>query len=155
MPRKVFFRTHPTFGLEVAMYFHETGMETADCVVTPRMVEEFAAIHVDVLPHYLYLPITSEAALRWVAVSRDFENDWNRTKNMVLLEAMKHWVRASSDRANSKYRSYLAPESMMFGEPAWPDLKQAKLFKMGFKDRGNLIDSVEHPIYRNLAGLVC
>jgi hypothetical protein len=155
MPRREFFRTHPTFKLEVAMYDHEVGMETAHCVVTPNMVEEFAAIHVDCVPHYLYLTITSEGGIRWVPVSRDFENDCNRTKNMALLQGMERWIRVSSDKANHKYRVYPAPAGMFPDDPAWPDLPQSKIFRMGFRDRGNLIDSVEHPYFKKMAGLVC
>jgi hypothetical protein len=34
---------------------------------------------------------------------------------------------------------------------AWPDLKPAKIFKLAFRDKGRLIDSVEHPLFKKWA----
>ena len=34
-----------------------------------------------------------------------------------------------------------------FGEPQFPDLKHAKIFKLAFRDKGRLIDSTEHPLF--------
>ena len=35
--------------------------------------------------------------------------------------------------------------------PLWLDLKPAKIFRLAFRDRGNLIDSREHALFRKLA----
>ena len=39
-----------------------------------------------------------------------------------------------------------------FGEPTWPAIKPAKIFRMAFRDRGRLIDSTEHPLVQKWAG---
>ena len=31
-----------------------------------------------------------------------------------------------------------------FDEPNWPQLSDAKIFRLGFRDKGRLIDSTEH-----------
>jgi hypothetical protein len=44
---------------------------------------------------------------------------------------------------------FAAPkDSPLFGlDPVWPELKPAKIFRLAFKDKGRLIDSVNHPLY--------
>jgi hypothetical protein len=34
-----------------------------------------------------------------------------------------------------------------FGEPIWPELKPAKIFRLAFKDKGWLLDSTQHPLF--------
>ena len=41
---------------------------------------------------------------------------------------------------------YPAPAGR-FGEPQFPDLKHAKIFKLAFRDKGRLIDSTEHSLF--------
>jgi hypothetical protein len=43
-----------------------------------------------------------------------------------------------------------APEAR-FGEPIWPELKPAKIFRLAFKDKGRKIDSVDHPLFQKWA----
>jgi hypothetical protein len=38
-----------------------------------------------------------------------------------------------------------------FGDPQWPDLKPAKIFKLAFRDKGRLVDSPEHPLFKKWA----
>ena len=48
------------------------------------------------------------------------------------------------------YKVFAAPAGR-FGEPQWPNLKPAKIFRLAFRDRGNLIDSREHALFKKLA----
>jgi hypothetical protein len=34
-----------------------------------------------------------------------------------------------------------------FGEPQWPELTDAKIFRLAFRDKGRLLDSPQHPLY--------
>ena len=45
---------------------------------------------------------------------------------------------------------YPAPEGR-FSEPQWPQLKEARIFKLAFRDKGRLIDSTEHTLFKKLA----
>ena len=38
-----------------------------------------------------------------------------------------------------------------FGEPQWPELKHAKIFRLAFRDKGRLVDSTEHPLFKKWA----
>ena len=38
-----------------------------------------------------------------------------------------------------------------FDDPQWPDLKPAKIFRLAFRDKGRLIDSTEHPLFKKWA----
>jgi hypothetical protein len=55
-----------------------------------------------------------------------------------------------TDLENRAYKVFEAPAGR-FGEPQWPDLKPAKIFKLAFRDKGRLIDSIEHPLFMKWA----
>ena len=38
-----------------------------------------------------------------------------------------------------------------FPEPLWPDLSLAKLVRLAFTDRGRLIDTSDHPLFKKWA----
>ena len=38
-----------------------------------------------------------------------------------------------------------------FTDPSWPDLSHAKIFRLAFRDKGRLIDSVDHPLFQKWA----
>lgn len=156
IPRREFFRTHPTIRLLMPMLDHTAGMETEFYLVAKSMVEQLAAIDIETHAYALYLITTQEGAVRWVPVRQEgndgSQNEWNRTKEIALVKGISGWVRLVSDKANGRYRVYPAPDGR-FPDPAWPDLSEAKLLRLAFRDRGNLIDSVEHPLFRKWAAL--
>ena len=75
------------------------------------------------------------------------QNEYHRTKEIGLIQAIDGWVRLFTDQANRCYKVYPAPDGR-FADPAWPDLKQARIFKLAFRDKGRLLDSVEHPLFK-------
>ena len=153
-PRREFFRTHPTHTAVLPMVDHAAGMDVEYHVVTPPMVPELASIGVDALSYRLYEMLTAEGAVRLIPVRQaDLDgsaNEWNRTKEIALARAHKVWVRAISDRANGRYRVFEAPEGR-FPDPLWPDLSLAKLVRLAFTDRGRLIDSPDHALFKKWA----
>ena len=38
-----------------------------------------------------------------------------------------------------------------FTDPLWPELKPAKIFRLAFRDKGRLIDSTEHVLFKKWA----
>jgi hypothetical protein len=78
------------------------------------------------------------------------QNEYNRTKEIGLLRGVKGWVRLVTDRPNGRYRVFEAPKGR-FPEPVWPDMKLGKTIKLAFTDRGHLIDSPEHPLFKKWA----
>jgi hypothetical protein len=145
-----FFRTHPTFRPVVGIVNLEVGMENQFYAVAPEMVRPLADIGITVTPHVLYLTVTSSKRVCVVPVrqaSGDMEqNEWNRTKEIGLLQAIDEWKRLYSDTENKCYQVFQAPPGR-FGEPHWPNLKDSKIYRLAFYDKGREIDSAEHPLY--------
>jgi hypothetical protein len=152
--RNEFFRTHPDFRPVVPIVDTEVGMEKAYFAVTPGMVEALASIGITVTDHVLYLTITSRGAFKIVPVRGPNvdgdQNEYARTKEIGLVQAMEEWVRLYTDQENRCYRVYPAPTGR-FGEPQWPELKPAKIFRLAFRDKGRLIDSPDHPLFQRWA----
>jgi hypothetical protein len=148
--KNAFFRTHPDFRPIIPIVDLEVGMEKQFFAVTDPMREALASIGITVSNHTLYLTTTSQGALRIVPVrcaNADGEqNEYARTKEIGLRDGIKKWFRLYSDQENRCYRVYPAPVGR-YGEPVWPELSQAKIFRLAFRDKGRLIDSTEHPLF--------
>jgi hypothetical protein len=112
------------------------------------------AIGITVTDHVLYLTITTTGTIRIVPVrqaSGDMEqNEYARTKEVGLVDAVDKWMRLFTDQPNHCYRVFPAPADR-FGEPQWPDLKEGKIFKLAFRDKGRLIDTTEHALFKKWA----
>jgi hypothetical protein len=150
-----YFRSHPEFRPTVAIVTTEVGMEKQFLAVTADMVEALNAIGITVSDHTLYLTITARGAIRIVPVrqanSDGEQNEYDRTKEIGLVQAIDEWVRLFTDQENRCYKVFPAPAGR-FDEPQWPDLKQSKIFRLAFRDKGRLIDSDKHPLFRKWAG---
>lgn len=149
-----FFRTHPTFRPIVPIVDHEVGMERTYFAVTADMVEPLAAIGMSVADHVLYLTVTAGGMTRVVPVRQanadGEQNEYNRTKELGLVQGIDEWVRLFTDQENHCYKVFPAP-AQRFSDPQWPDLKSAKIFRLAFRDKGRLIDSTEHPLFKKMA----
>jgi len=55
-------------------------------------------------------------------------------------------VRLYTDQENHCYKVFPAPAGR-FADPQWPELKAARIFKLAFRDKGRLVDSVQHPLF--------
>jgi len=145
-----FFRAHPDFRPIMPLVDIEVGMEKQFFVVTPEMIEPLAGIGITVSDNVLYLTVTSGGTVRVVPVrcadGDGDRNEYARTKEIALLQAMDEWVRMYTDTANHCYKVFSAPTGR-FGEPQWPVLKPAKIFKLAFRDKGRLIDSPQHVLF--------
>jgi len=149
-----FFRTHPTFRPIVPIVDLEVGMEKQYFAVTNEMVENLHAIGITVTDHVLYLTVTPRGAVRIVPVrqaSGDMEqNEYARTKEIGLVQGIDEWVRLFTDQENRCYKVFPAPAGR-FGVPQWLELKDAKIFRLAFRDKGRLVDSAEHPLFKKWA----
>src|SRR5262249_49141736 len=153
-PKREFFRVHERNVTAFYMVDHVSGMDVEYHVVDKSMVSALASIKIDVATYRLYEMITADGALRLMPVrqaDRDGnQNEWTKRKKVPLVAAMKAWVRVTSDRPNQRYRVFPAAVDR-FPEPCWPDLTMAKLIKLGFTDRGRLINSPQHPLFQKWA----
>jgi hypothetical protein len=153
-PRNEFFRAHPTFNPIAQLIDKEVGLEKQYFAVSKGMVEALAGIDISVSDYVLYLTVTSGGTARIVPIRCADEdgdmNEYARTKQLAMFKAMDCWVRLSTDMKNHCYKVFEAPAGR-FGEPLFPDLKPAKIFRLAFRDKGRLIDSTEHVLFKKLA----
>jgi hypothetical protein len=149
-----FFRTHREFRPAVPIVDLEVGMERQFFAVSPDMIEALGSIGITVSDHALYLTITSRGGMRIVPVRQagadGDQNEYARTKEIGLIQGFDEWVRLFTDKENHCYKVFPAPAGR-FSEPQWPELKPAKIFKLAFRDKGRLLDSTEHPLFKKWA----
>jgi hypothetical protein len=146
-----FFRTHPTFRPIVPLVHNQVGLEKQYFAVTRNMVEPIKSIGITMSDHVLYLTVTVKGTFRIVPVQQananGDQNEYHRTKEIGLLRGIGEWVRLYHDKANSCYETFPAPADR-FGDAQFPELKEAKIFRLSFRDKGRLIDSTEHLMFR-------
>jgi hypothetical protein len=155
-PKNTFYRTHTTFHPIIPMVINEVGMDKHFIAVLPHMIEPLASMGIAVADHTVYLTVTPEGGLRIIPVrcanEEGAQNEWDRTKEMALIEAMDAWFRMYADRANNAYKNYPAPVGR-YGDPTWPEpFKPAQIIRMAFRDKGRLIDSTDHILVQKWAG---
>ena len=153
-PKNEFFRTHPEFRPIVSIVNVEVGMEKQFFAVTANMIAAMSGIGITVSDYALYLTVTARGVRRVVPVrqadSDGNQNEYDRTKEIGLVQGIGEWVRLFTDMENKCYDVFPAPAGR-FGEPQFPDLKPAKIFKLAFRDKGRLVDSTEHPLFKKWA----
>jgi hypothetical protein len=149
-----FFRAHPEFRPIVPIVDLEVGMERQFFAVAIPMVEALNGIGITVTDQVLYLTITSRGAIRIVPVRQaggdGEQNEYNRTKEIGLVQSIDAWVRLFTDQENHCYKVFPAPAGR-FSDPQWPELEPAKIFKLAFRDKGRIVDSTEHPLFKKWA----
>src|SRR5262249_18412557 len=133
----------------------EVGMEKYFIAVAPNMIEPLSGIGITVTDHVLYLIITPRGGLQIIPIrgpnAEGEVNEWARTKEAALIDAIDGWVRMYRERESSSYKSFPAPAGR-YGDPNWPNIKPAKIFRLAFRDKGRLIDSPEHILVQRWAG---
>ena len=104
-----FFRTHGTFRPELKLVNVEVGMEKQYFAVDPSMEVPLHGIGINFTEHTLYLTIRRAVpSMSFPSFLRP-DNDYNRTKEIGLLEGVKRWVRLYTDQENKQYRIFPAP----------------------------------------------
>jgi hypothetical protein len=145
-----YFRTHPDFRPVIPLVDHEVGMEKQFFAVDANMVVALAGIGITVSEHTLYLTVTPRGGVKIIPIHCTTDNEYARTKEIGLLEGIEQWVRLYTDQENKVYKVFPAPVGR-FADPIWPVLKPAKIFRLAFRDKGRLIDSSEHPLFKKWA----
>jgi hypothetical protein len=145
-----FFRTHPEFRPTVPIVDVEVGMEKQFFAVDTDMTVALAGIGINVTDHTLYLTITPRGGVKIVPINAATDNDYARTKQIGLLDGVDRWVRLYTDQENRVYKVFDAPLGR-FADPIWPALSHAKIFRLAFRDKGRLVDSPEHPLFKKWA----
>ena len=116
-----FFRTSATFRPVVPLVNIEVGMEKQFFAVAPCMEIPLHGIGISFSAHILYLTISPRGAFQVIPINAETDNEYNRTKEIGLLDGVKRWVRIYTDQENKVYRVYPAPVDR-YDEPTWPQL---------------------------------
>jgi len=145
-----FFRTHKDFRPVVPLVDIEVGMEKQFFAVDNDMVQALAGIGITVSDYTLYLTVTPRGGVKLIPVNCTTDNEYARTKEIGLIEGIDQWVRLFTDQENRVYKVFPAPPGR-FADPIWPELKPAKIFRLAFRDKGRLVDSPEHPLFKKWA----
>jgi hypothetical protein len=149
-----FFRAKADFHPIVPIVNIEVGMEKQFFAVASNMIEPLYSIGITVSDHCLYLTVTPRGAIKVVPVRQangdGEQNEYDRTKEIGLNDAISNWVRLFTDLENRCYRVFPAPAGR-FADPVWPELTDAKIFKLAFRDKGHLLDSPEHALFKKWA----
>jgi len=145
-----FFRTHRDFRPTVPLVDIEVGMEQQYFAVDSDMVAALASIGINVTDHTLFLTVTPRGGVRIIPINAATNNEYTRTKEIGLLDGVERWVRLYADQENKVYKVFEAPPDR-FAEPIWPALSHARIFRLAFRDKGRLVDSPEHPLFKKWA----
>ena len=151
-----FFRVHPEYTYTTHIYIDkgEDGLEKDSYLLTPRFVE-------DELPddfmgpirrfcHYLTKERHADKAFIWRIGIPDVggrDNEYNRTAREIANMAMIRWLRIQLGVGSW---DYYEPRFEILDEPVWPDLPWREIMSLGYK--GRVIDSMNHPVMRAMAG---
>ena len=145
-----FFRTHATFRPTVKLVNVEVGMEQHYFAVTPDMEQPLHGIGIGCAEHTLYLTMSPRGSYHVIPINCETENEYTRTKEIGLLDGVQRWVRLYTDRDNKMYKVFPAPAGR-FDDPVWPPLSEAKIFRLCFRDKGRMLDSLEHVLFKKWA----
>jgi hypothetical protein len=74
---------------------------------------------------------------------------WAESALRVAEDAKHVWVKMAGNRDLGAYELFKAQGDL--GEPIWPDKSFSDLLRLAF-DNGRLIDSLDHPVLRELRG---
>ena len=148
--KHAFFRTLQDFRPVVPVVNLEVGMEKQFFAVTDPMVAALAEIGITVSDHALYFTVTASGKRVIVPIRQTdadgVQDEASRTKEIGLLKGIDAWHRLFWDAENHCYDTFPAPVDR-FGEPQFPDLKPARIYRLAFRDKGRLIDSHNHPLF--------
>ena len=75
-------------------------------------------------------------------------NVWNESAMRIAKAAESRWVRMASNMAAGHYEHFEPATELP--DPEWPPLTFTEILRVAFRDR--MIDSLEHPIVRQLRG---
>jgi len=150
--RQQFVRVHPSeeYRMQTALFTDEVNRESY--LVVPELWDELAG---EIQPTFLFSSITKTAnnVFLWPVRVPDTDgrrNNWHLSALRAAELAMTKWVRVQSNMSDGKYDVFEATGNIP--DPEWPEVSFRDLLKVCFDDR--YIDSLEHPILRQLRGEV-
>ncbi len=135
--------------LQTAVLELEKGVERSTYLVAPSL---WADLSGEITPALLLTCVNrSNDLFLWrikLPGSDGRSNTWTDSALQIAKAAETTWCRMVSDMANGIYTHYEPTGELP--DPKWPELSLNEILKLAF--RGRMIDSLDHPIIRELRG---
>ncbi len=152
-----FCRVHPGEDYQHLTYIFEdtdeAGMERDTYLISPPFLQELAEEYKVLMKSVilcLALERHAEKPFVWkirLPLDGARDNDYWRTAREIADMCKTEWLRVY---AEGGCYAYVRPNGKM-PEPIWPEVSFGEILRLAFKNR--VIDSMEHPIMQNLAGV--
>lgn len=149
--RQEFFQVHPdeSYRVETCVLEDEADGRTL-YIVSPELWSELAA---EISPAVLFTCVNRQGdVFVWRAKMPSDDgrqNLWTESAIQIAKRAESRWVRMRANMAAGLYDCHEAPADL--SPPEWPELTFTQILEIAF--RGNLIQSLDHPVVRKIAGL--
>jgi len=135
--------------LQTAVLELEKGVERSTYLVSPALRAELSG---EIVPALLLICVNRAGDLFLWRVKLPGpdgrSNTWTDSALQIAKAAENNWCRMVSDTANGIYTHY--EPAAVLPNPQWPDLSFPEILKLAF--RGRMIDSLDHPVLRELRG---
>jgi hypothetical protein len=145
--RQTFFRTHPDYRVDTAIFISKEDRE--HYLVAPEMWPELPG---DITPVMLFTAITRQGDLFLMPVTLQGNastwNRWHKSLFGVAEYAERKWIRVGANMMLGQYEIFEATGNL--AEPNWPNLAFPKILELAFGD--TRIDKEGHPAIRRLRG---
>ena len=149
--RSEWFRVRPgaDWRLQTAVLELERGVERSTYLVAPALWPDLSG---EITPALLLTCVNQAGDLFLWRIKLPGpdgrSNTWTESALQIALAAETTWGRMVSDTTNGIYTHY-EPTGVL-PDPKWPDLSFPAMLKIAFRDR--MIDTIDHPILRDLRG---
>jgi hypothetical protein len=154
--RREYFMVHPTMErvTQVVEYTAPQGIGRAYYLVTSNMKRRLEDEDLKTVRLVVCVSMLDKSLFLWPINEDDAgsENTWNVSSRKHAERARGYWARRVSHRkgGGTGYGTKFAPEGHAL--PEWPAKTMKDLLKEAFIDGGMIIDSPEHPVFRELEG---
>jgi len=142
-------RPGEAWRLQTAVLELERGIERSTYLVAPSLWAELSG---EISPALLLTCINRANDLFLWRIKLPGpdgrSNTWTESALEIAQAAAGTWCRMKSDTTNGIYSHWVSTEPL--SDPKWPDLTFNEIIKLAF--RGRMIDSLDHPILRELRG---
>lgn len=149
--RHEFFRACLDPARKFEAFIYEDKLASDFYLVPPEIIPSFPE---NVRPVRLTLCINRQGGLfLWPVPLPNPDvgrNAWHETARDAAHHAETLWIRTTADKTSGCYRIHKAVGD--FAEPSWPDMSLNQVLRLAFE--GRVINSPDHPIIRQLCGLV-
>ena len=102
-------------------------MEKHFFAVDPGMEVPLQGIGISFAEHTLYLTISPRGAIHVIPINCETDNEYNRTKEIGLLDGVKRWVRLYTDRRTKSTRCFLRRRAASMNR-IWPPAERSQDF---------------------------